>query len=73
MSIYSDNYASGLSTNRDAWVYNFSETKVKENANRMIEFYNSERKRCHKKFNEDVAQDVCLSDIKTRETYYTKY
>lgn len=69
MSIYSDNYASGLSTNRDAWVYNFSETKVKENANRMIEFYNSERKRCHKKFNEDVAQDVCLSDIKTRETY----
>lgn len=70
VSIYSDNYASGLSTNRDIWVYNFSSDKVKENSDRMIAFYNEERERCHQKFNESVAQGICLpDDSKARETY----
>lgn len=70
VSIYSDNYASGLSTNRDIWVYNFSSDKAKENSDRMIAFYNEERERCHQKFNESVAQGICLpDDSKARETY----
>ena len=51
VSVYSDNYSSGLSTNRDVWVYNYSGDKAKENAERMISFYNSERERCHQRFN----------------------
>lgn len=69
ISIYLDNYASGLSTNRDAWVYNFSEEEAKKNSNRMIEFYNAERKRCHQKFNESRSSGLCLSDFKARATF----
>lgn len=69
ISIYSDHYASGLSTNRDVWVYNFSKQKSKESADRMIAFYNLERERCHKKFDENVAQGVSIADTKVRETY----
>ncbi|MCZ2355273.1 MAG: hypothetical protein LC115_01075 [Bacteroidia bacterium] len=32
----------GISTNRDAWVYNFSKEKVAENMQRMIAFYNEQ-------------------------------
>ncbi len=69
ISIYSDNYASGLSTNRDVWVYNFSEIKSKENSDRMIEFYNKERERCHKIFDESVTQGISMADTKARDTY----
>lgn len=69
VSVYSDNYSSGLSTNRDVWVYNYSGDKAKENAERMISFYNSERERCHQRFNESVIQGICLSDAKTKATY----
>ncbi|NTE00046.1 DEAD/DEAH box helicase family protein [Agrobacterium tumefaciens] len=32
----------GVSTNRDAWVYNFSKEKISENMQRMIAFYNEQ-------------------------------
>ena len=32
----------GISTNRDAWVYNFSEEKIAENMQRMISFFNKQ-------------------------------
>lgn len=32
----------GIATNRDAWVYNFSNAKVTENMQRMIAFYNEQ-------------------------------
>ena len=35
-------YSLGVITSRDAWVYNFKETALKENMTRMIEFYNAE-------------------------------
>jgi len=41
-------YAIGVSTNRDAWVYNFSENELKNNMKRMIAFYNEQRKQCEK-------------------------
>lgn len=37
----------GVSTSRDAWVYGFSENKVKSNIKKLIENYNSERERLH--------------------------
>ncbi len=35
-------YAIGVSTNRDAWVYNFSKEELSENIERMIDFYNKQ-------------------------------
>ncbi|MBI0002177.1 DEAD/DEAH box helicase [Bartonella sp. W8122] len=37
-----DNYSSGVKTNRDAWAYNFSKSKLSNNMQSMIDFYNSE-------------------------------
>lgn len=36
-------YAIGISTNRDAWVYNFSDSNIENNMSRMINFYNKQR------------------------------
>ena len=36
-------YAIGVATNRDAWVCNFSKTKIVENMKRMISFYNEQK------------------------------
>ena len=36
-------YAIGVSTNRDAWVYNFSKKEIERNMKRMIEFYNNQQ------------------------------
>ncbi|MCH4669113.1 DEAD/DEAH box helicase family protein [Escherichia coli] len=50
-----DLYSSGVKTNRDAWCYNFSKTKLKNNMYDMICFYN-EQVECKKRnpsFNED--------------------
>ncbi|WP_228019164.1 DEAD/DEAH box helicase [Brachybacterium epidermidis] len=35
-------YSSGLKTNRDAWVYNYSLPSLRANVSRSIDFYNSE-------------------------------
>ncbi|MFE3644825.1 DEAD/DEAH box helicase [Streptomyces sp. NPDC059169] len=35
-------HSGGLKTNRDAWVYNFSEQKLGENVESMIDFYNGQ-------------------------------
>lgn len=68
-SIFLDNYASGLSTNRDVWVYNFSKETAINNANQMIDFYNAERIRCNQQFEDTVNNGLALADAKARETY----
>jgi predicted helicase len=35
-------YSTGLQTNRDAWVYNFSTKRVEESTRKLLETYNSE-------------------------------
>lgn len=40
-----DNFSLGVSTNRDAWVYNSAHSRVKTNITCMIDFYNSEADR----------------------------
>lgn len=37
-----ENYSSGIKSNRDAWVYNFSAISLAQNISGMIDFYNSE-------------------------------
>jgi predicted helicase len=37
-----NNYALGVSTNRDTWCYNFSKDKVNQNISSMIDFFNEE-------------------------------
>lgn len=39
-----ETYAIGVATNRDSWVYNFSEKAVEKNMMAMIDFYNEQRK-----------------------------
>ncbi len=41
-----ENYSSGVKTNRDAWVYNYSKKSLSLNMNLTIEFYNKEVERC---------------------------
>lgn len=38
-------FAIGLVSNRDAWVYNFSQKQIAQNMSRMIDFYNQETMR----------------------------
>ena len=35
-------YSTGISTGRDAWVYNFNQNNLNENVSRIIENYNAE-------------------------------
>lgn len=48
-----DTYSLGVSTNRDAWVYNFSRNGLSSNMSKMIDFYNEQvteyKKQCAKK------------------------
>ncbi|WP_222131040.1 type ISP restriction/modification enzyme [Streptomyces sp. CFMR 7] len=37
-----DTYSAGLQTNRDAWVYNYSVDRLRENVESMIDFYNTQ-------------------------------
>ncbi|WP_416057821.1 DEAD/DEAH box helicase [Stenotrophomonas maltophilia] len=36
-------YSLGVSTNRDAWVYNYSRQKLEANVRRMVDFYSQQR------------------------------
>ncbi|MGC9200291.1 MAG: type ISP restriction/modification enzyme, partial [Acidobacteriaceae bacterium] len=40
-------YSNGVKTNRDAWVYNFSQSHLRENMEKTASFYERERKRLH--------------------------
>ena len=45
-SIFNSNYATGIGTSRDAWIYGFSDSGIVKNIREMINFYDSERVRC---------------------------
>ena len=69
LSIFGENFASGIVTSRDAWVYNFSADEAVKNSNRMIQFYNAERSRCHFEYKMRVSEGVVGADSKSQETY----
>ncbi|WP_180155950.1 type ISP restriction/modification enzyme [Acinetobacter sp. YH12045] len=45
-----NNFSLGVATNRDAWAYNSSKSKLSNNMNEMISFYNSELDRFNKAY-----------------------
>ena len=72
ISIYLDNYASGLSTARDAWVYGFSSEKALQVANAMVAFYNSERERCFAELQRQKQEGlISVDEKKAADTYLT--
>ena len=60
-----ETYSLGVTTNRDAWAYNFDLNTLSENINHTIETYNSEvnRWRHQRNWNENV-DDFVISDDK---------
>ena len=69
ITIFSNNYALGMGTNRDAWVYNFSSSNVIQNANNMIDFYNSDRQRCHTALQQAIESGTI---IESKDKYLTE-
>ncbi|GHT37503.1 hypothetical protein FACS189427_10520 [Planctomycetales bacterium] len=60
-----DVFSRGLETARDAWVYNFSKKKLKQNISRMIDFYNEQVERYQEKkryFSDTKIDDVIDTD-----------
>lgn len=69
VSYYADNYAMGLSTNRDAWIYSFSQKCT--NAVRMIEFYNAELDRCEGEYQNILSQQHFSNIDDLKKTVYS--
>jgi len=60
-------YVIGISTNRDAWVYNFSKKEIEQNMSQMIEFYNQQQVKyaeARKKNSDLKVEDFVDSDPK---------
>jgi len=67
-------YSLGVSTSRDAWVYNFSRRALITNVQRMIETYNSEVDRWKRHNNQDANVDhfVTYDDTKLKWSHTLK-
>lgn len=59
-----ENYSQGVKTNRDAWCYNASRTKLERNMRRMIDFYNSEVDRFQASDKKQRVEDFINTDPK---------
>lgn len=46
-SIWDNNYAAGILSSRDAWVYSFDKASVSHRMESFIDYYNLEMHRCH--------------------------
>ena len=63
----------GVTTNRDAWVYNFSLPKLRDSAQRLIETYNEERERVHRTRAADLKAGVKVRDLVTSDETRIKW
>lgn len=68
ISYFGSNYALGIGTNRDTWVYNFS--KGLKKAHEMIRFYNQELQHCQDEWEKVVSEDAANVTEKARELFY---
>jgi len=62
-TVFYPKYSRGLATGRDAWMINFSSTKLEKNVKRFLKFYHSELERVSKQdlrppFDEHVKVDL---------------
>lgn len=64
VSYFGDNYATGLSTSRDVWIYNYDVASNK--ASSMIAFYNSEIGRCTEELQRIAESSVVSITDKNR-------
>ena len=62
-------YSLGVSTNRDAWAYDFSPEKLTENMTRMIEFYNAETSRWERR----TDRQISINDFVSQERRKIKW
>ena len=58
-------YSLGVITSRDAWVYNFNETALKENMTRMTEFYNAETSRWERRTDRQISVNDFVNTDRT--------
>lgn len=79
VSFFTENYSTGIKTNRDIWMYGFSSGKVMDHVAKMLDFYNSERERCfalleeekrlgHISSSDKSAQDTFLNNVKSNDS-----
>lgn len=61
-AVFGERYSAGIKTNRDSWAYNFSREALVRNMSSMIEVYNHERERWHKRGKGDSIQDFVTMD-----------
>ena len=59
-------YSLGVSTSRDAWVYNFKEAALQENMTRMIEFYNAETSRWERRTDRQISVNDFVNTDRTK-------
>lgn len=79
-SVFLDNFAYGLGTTRDVWVYGFGREIVRNKTNQMIEFFNSERVRCFEKaesqseiFNSASATETFMRNIVSNDAQHISW
>lgn len=69
-------YSLGVSTNRDAWVYNSSRNAVESNMKAMIDYYNSERERyakaCKGKTKDNWPEIESIVDAEPKRISWTR-
>jgi predicted helicase len=56
-------YSLGVTTNRDAWAYNFSYTNLAANMGRMIAFYNDQRALYEKVMKRNSGKPLAVEDV----------
>ena len=59
-------YSLGVSTNRDAWVYNCNQNTLTKNMQSMIEFYNSEVSKWERRVDRTQSVDAFISTDSTK-------
>ena len=68
ISYFSDNFATGMVTSRDVWLYSFDAKS--QNAENMVRFFNEEQARCRNLFEELISQNSLAENQRARETFY---
>lgn len=61
------NHSNGVVSSRDAWVFNYSKSKLKAQCQSMIDFYNTEVSR-YKSENRELSTDDIKTFVKKEET-----
>ena len=69
LSLFLDNYAIGLETSRDAWTYSFSAEQVLSTSNRMVDFYNEDRARCHNEYTTQVESNQISQSTEAKTAF----